>query len=77
MKTARAHIIIVQKEGLKMLETQDRFGRKFYPMSAEEEKIYNRLIKEYPQEKQIIYMERLEKPENRDWANLEEAIKYF
>lgn len=39
-----------------MLETQDRFGRKFYPMSAEEEKIYNRLIKEYPQEKQIIDM---------------------
>lgn len=52
----------------------NKFGQRIYPMSYEEEKIYNRLMKEYPQEAQMIEQELLKRPENRNWELLEDMI---
>ena len=52
----------------------DKWGRRLYPLTAEEQPTYDRLMKEYPEEKDWIEHELTSPPEQRDWEELEWAI---
>ena len=57
-----------------MEKKYDKWGRELYPLTEAEKPIYDRLMKEYPDEEDSIIHELTSPPEQRDWEMLEWAI---
>ena len=66
--------ILISTEVVKMEKKYDKWGRELYPLTEQEKPIYDRLMKEYPNDKCQIEHELTNSPEQRDWEMLEWVI---
>ena len=60
-----------------MEKKYDKWGRELYPMTAEEQKIYDRLMEEHPSEVSRINAILLDPPGTRDWEELEGILEMY